>query len=155
MKKISSVLFVCMGNICRSPTAEAVFRRAAKDAGLTIEVDSAGTIGHHQGELPDRRSRAAGEARGIDFTGIRSRKVVDNDFVHFDLILAADNQNLNDLRERCPQQYQYKLKLILDFTDTPGREVPDPYYGGGQGFELVLDMLEDASRGLIDSIAET
>ncbi len=150
-RKVSSVLFVCMGNICRSPTAEAVFRAKAKQAGLTISIDSAGTIGYHQGAQPDERSRQAGEKRGLDFSGITARRIEDNDFEKFDLILAADRQNFQDLKQRCPSHLEYKLGMMLAFgpqNDHEVREVPDPYYGGEHGFELVLDLLEQSCEGL-------
>ncbi|MBT1445881.1 low molecular weight phosphotyrosine protein phosphatase [Shewanella sp. JM162201] len=151
---LKSVLFVCMGNICRSPTAEAVFRKRSAAAGLSLEIDSAGTIAYHQGEAPDPRTVAAGAARGYDFSGIRARQVTDSDFDRFDLILAADRQNLKDLTQRCPAEYQHKLRLILSFGHSSNQEVPDPYYGGKAGFETVLDLLEQSSDGLIAAIRE-
>jgi len=149
---VRRILMVCMGNICRSPTAEAVCRAKIRERRLNIEVDSAGTIGYHQGEQPDSRSMAAGKKRGFSFDGIRARQVVDADFEHFDLILAADNSNLADLRRRCPPEYQYKLKLMLAFGDCDTDEVPDPYYGGAQGFELVLDLLEQSMEALLEQL---
>lgn len=146
------ILFVCMGNICRSPTAEAVARAKAQVAGLALAFDSAGTIGYHQGEQPDIRAQAAGERRGIDFSGIRARKVTQADFVEFDLILAADEQNLADLQARCPAEQQHKLALIMAFANNDVTAVPDPYYGGGDGFEQVLDLLEQAIDGLLSEI---
>ena len=114
---IKSILFVCMGNICRSPTAEAVFRKVLSDAGFNIKLDSAGTIGYHQGNLPDIRARAAGEKRGYNFEGITARQVVADDLEKYDLILAADYDNLNDLKLRCPAQYKDRLKLILSYSN--------------------------------------
>ncbi|MFT5789516.1 MAG: protein-tyrosine phosphatase [Shewanella sp.] len=154
---IKSVLFVCMGNICRSPSAEAMFRYKARNAKLDIEIDSAGTIGYHQGNSPDRRSMIAGEKRGLNFEGMKARQVNSDDFVHFDLILAADKQNLADLMRLSPVQYQSKLMLMLDFcqfsdNDVDYREVPDPYYGEGDGFELVLDLLDNSCDELITRI---
>ena len=145
---IKSILFVCMGNICRSPTAEAVFRKVLSNAGIDIELDSAGTIGYHQGNLPDIRARAVGEKRGYSFEGITARQVVAEDFKKFDLILAADYDNLNDLKSRCPIPYRdkLKLKLILSYSGSNQEEVPDPYYGGADGFEEVLDLLEDSAN---------
>ncbi|ELR64986.1 Low molecular weight protein tyrosine phosphatase [Photobacterium marinum] len=147
------VLVVCMGNICRSPTAEAVVRAKATDRGVALEIDSAGTIGYHQGEQPDQRARAAGEARGYSFSGIRARQVVANDFERFDLILAADKANLDDLQRICPQQYQDKLGLFLDYSESGIVEIPDPYYGGVRGFEYVLDLIEEATDCLLEKIS--
>ncbi|AQS36545.1 protein tyrosine phosphatase [Shewanella psychrophila] len=156
MKPIDSVLFVCMGNICRSPSAEAVFRFKARQKDLNVRIDSAGTIAHHQGQAPDKRSVAAGIKRGFDFSNMQARQVNQADFVNFDLILAADKQNLADLSERCPEQYQAKLALILDFDEqSEVQEVPDPYYGTGDGFELVLDLLEVSCDSLIQRILST
>ncbi|WP_299806955.1 low molecular weight protein-tyrosine-phosphatase [uncultured Shewanella sp.] len=157
MKQISSVLFVCMGYICRSPSAEAMFRLKAQAAQLDIEIDSAGTIAYHQGNSPDKRSIAAGVKRGLAFDGMRARQVKADDFVDFDLILAADKQNLDDLKRICPTEYQTKLALILDFCDfdcyqKAYEEVPDPYYGAGDGFELVLDLLENSCEQLVRRI---
>lgn len=117
-----------------------------------MEVDSAGTIGYHQGKAPDGRSIRAGEARGYDFSGMRARQVLDSDFTRFDLILAADKDNLAELKRRCPAEHRHKLKLILSFGDTGAEEVPDPYYGGHAGFERVLDLLEQSSDALIAAI---
>ncbi|MFV7783573.1 low molecular weight protein-tyrosine-phosphatase [Shewanella marisflavi] len=153
MSSVSSVLFVCLGNICRSPTAEAVFRGLLAKRGLTLVCDSAGTLAYHEGEGPDRRARLAGERRGLDFSGIKARGVVDEDFERFDLILAADKANLRELRGRCPAQYQSKLALMLSFLGEGEREVPDPYYGGDEGFEQVLDLLEASCEQLLLRIA--
>ena len=149
MKKI---LVVCMGNICRSPTGEAVLRKKAQQLNIDVLVDSAGTIGFHQGNPPDSRSKATGEKRGYSFKGITSRKVVANDFEDFDLILAADRSNLTDLMSQCPAHLQYKLALFLSFGDSQYQEVPDPYYGEGDGFELVLDLIEESSEAILSSI---
>ena len=151
------VLFVCMGNICRSPTAEGVFRRALHAKGdLSIEIDSAGTHAYHVGEPPDRRAVAAAQRRGIDLSGLRARTVVDDDFERFDLILAMDRDNLDLLHRRAPAHFHERIKLVMEFApDAYTREVPDPYYGGTKGFEEVLDLLEQASRGLLRELQET
>lgn len=149
MKKI---LVVCMGNICRSPTGEAVLRKRAQQLNIDVAVDSAGTIGFHQGNPPDSRSKAAGERRGYSFKGITSRKVMMNDFEEFDLILAADKANLDDLMSQCPAHLQYKIALFLSFGESQYQEVPDPYYGEGNGFELVLDLIEESSEAILRSI---
>ena len=142
-----------MGNICRSPTGEAVLKHKAKELGLNLTIDSAGTIGYHSGDKPDNRSMKAGEKRGYSFKGQTSRKEKHSDFVEFDLILAADKQNLVDLQDNCPEEYQYKLKLFLSYSDSHYDEVPDPYYGAGDGFELVLDLIESASDTLLAEIS--
>jgi len=151
------ILFVCLGNICRSPSAEAVLRRiAAQEAPeLHIEVDSAGTAGYHIGEPPDARSQEAAVRRGYDMSRLRARIVEPDDFERFDLILAMDRNNLAILRRRAPAAARERVRLFLDFApeaDTP--EVPDPYYGGASGFEEVLDLVEAASRGLIAHLRE-
>ncbi|WP_425665980.1 low molecular weight protein-tyrosine-phosphatase [Vibrio tubiashii] len=149
MKKL---LVVCMGNICRSPTGEAILRAKSQQLGIPVEVDSAGTIGYHQGNPPDSRAKAAGEHRGYSFKGIRSRKVVSGDFEDFDLILAADRDNFTDLIQQCPQHLQHKVKLFLDYSNSEYEEIPDPYYGGDAGFELVLDLIEEASENVLKSL---
>jgi protein-tyrosine phosphatase len=148
-----SFLFVCMGNICRSPTAEAVFKKKAEERGFDFVVDSAGTIGHHKGHAPDRRSQQVGVTRGYDFTGLKSRKVTVEDFSNFDYVVAMDNANLEDLLNMCPEALQSKVSLMLSYTNANFDEVPDPYYGGGKGFELVLDLIEQASDGLLDKVS--
>lgn len=151
-----SVLFVCLGNICRSPTAHAVFRQKVKQTKLKVEIDSAGTAAYHQGNTPDKRSVSHGEARGYDFSQLFARAVKPQDFGHYDHILAMDMQNYQDLVDQCPQPFKHKIKLFLDFANNyPNQnEVPDPYYGGKQGFELVLNLVEDASDGLINHLLE-
>ena len=151
MKKI---LVVCLGNICRSPTAEAVLRATAKKMEIEIEIDSAGTINNHQGNQPDKRAMAAGEARGYSFKGITSRQVIQSDFETFDLILAADNSNVSDLKVVCPDHLEYKIALFLSYAQAQTDQIPDPYYGGDAGFELVLDLLEDASTQLLNIISK-
>ncbi|MEI6897268.1 MAG: low molecular weight protein-tyrosine-phosphatase [Psychromonas sp.] len=149
MKKI---LVVCLGNICRSPTAEAVLRASAKKMSIAIEIDSAGTINNHQGKQPDKRAMAAGKARGYSFAGITSRQIIKQDFENFDLILAADNSNITDLKAICPPHLHYKIALFLSYAQAETDQIPDPYYGGDAGFELVLDLLEDASAQLLNII---
>jgi protein-tyrosine phosphatase len=155
-KAMTKILFVCMGNICRSPSAEAVFRRLAKDAGLgDVFADSAGTHGYHVGCSPDERAAAAAAKRGYDLSGMRARLVAADDFAGFDLILAMDNANLRNLRALAGGDAAAQLRLFLQYAPNArgGLEVPDPYYGGDDGFERVLDMLEDASRGLIEFLS--
>jgi protein-tyrosine phosphatase len=149
---MASVLFVCMGNICRSPTAEGVFRQMVRAAGLEeeIRVDSAGTYDLHAGSPPDFRSQAHAKRRGYDLSGIRARQVRASDFKEFDLILVMDNRNLEALQRVCPREHIHKLRLFLEYAPLwPENEVPDPYYGGERGFDYVLDMVEDAARGLL------
>jgi protein-tyrosine phosphatase len=150
------VLFVCMGNICRSPTAEGVFRQLVEQQGLADKIiaDSAGTHDYHIGAAPDPRAQAAATRRGYDLSALRARQVVPADFAAFDLVLAMDERNRELLRGMCPPQYRERVRLLLDFADdaTP-REVPDPYYDGAQGFEEVLDLVENAARGLLRHIA--
>jgi len=151
------ILFVCLGNICRSPSAEAVLRRiAAQEAPeLHIEVDSAGTAGYHIGEPPDARSQEAAVRRGYDMSRLRARIVEPDDFERFDLILAMDRNNLAILRRRAPAAARDRVRLFLDFApEADTAEVPDPYYGGASGFEEVLDLVEAASRGLIAHLRE-
>ena len=151
----TSILFVCMGNICRSPTAEGVFRHHAEEAGLSaqLHIDSAGTHAYHVGEPADRRARAAAERRGISLEGIYARRVHGDDFERFDYIVAMDEDNLARLQEQAPEEHQHKVRLFLDFAQVGEREVPDPYYGGAAGFERVLDLVEAASRGLLETLA--
>lgn len=144
------VLFVCMGNICRSPTAEAVFKNKIDAQGIPVFIDSAGTIGNHAGQKPDPRAISAGEKRGYDFGGLRSRKVELADYFRFNYILAMDKDNYKDLIDRKPADATAKVELMLDYADNfDNAEVPDPYYGGARGFEFVLDLVEDASDGFI------
>jgi protein-tyrosine phosphatase len=150
------VLFVCMGNICRSPTAEGVFRCALHAQGEAgIEIDSAGTHDYHIGEAPDRRAIAAAQRRGIDLSGLRARTVINADFARFDLILAMDRDNLDLLQRRAPVEYHPRIKLVMEFApDAYTREVPDPYYGAAKGFEEVLDLLEQAAQGLLRELRQ-
>ena len=150
-----SVLFVCMGNICRSPTAHGVFRKLVEESGLAgqIAIDSAGTHAYHVGEAPDRRARATAERRGIDLSDLRARRATAEDFLAFDYVLAMDQDNYFALLEICPTGMQHKVQLFMDFApDMRTREVPDPYYGGATGFERVFDLVEAAAQGLLDEI---
>lgn len=150
------VLLVCMGNICRSPTAEGVLRRRIADLRLTgrVEVDSAGTHAYHIGEPPDPRARETAAHRGYDLSDLRARQVIAEDFETFDHILAMDRDNLAGLHRACPSEQRYKLRLFLELAPRLGvHEVPDPYYGDAGGFEAVLDMVEEASAALLDEIA--
>jgi len=147
-----SILFVCMGNICRSPTADGVFRQKVIDHNLShaVRVDSAGTHNYHPGSPPDVRTQAAAERRGYDLSTLRARQISDADYAAFDLILAMDWDNLALLQDDCPPEHQHKLRRLTEFCkvhDTP--VVPDPYYGGERGFEHVLDLVEDACEGLL------
>lgn len=157
MEKVS-VLFVCMGNICRSPTAEGVFRRLVEEQGLgeRIQIDSAGTHDYHVGKAPDQRSQKAAQRRGVDLSGLRARTVEPADFERFDWILVMDSANLDRVGSLQPDKSKARLGLFLDFApDLPEREVPDPYYGDGDGFEHVLDLVERGSEGLLAEIRRT
>lgn len=151
------VLFVCMGNICRSPTAEGVFTKVVAEEGMDelIETDSAGTHAYHVGEPPDPRAMKHAMARNIEISHLRARKVTSDDFHEFDYVLAMDNDNFQILEQLCPLGMEHKLSLLMDYAPhVQFREVPDPYYGGSKGFERVLDMVEEASRGLLAVIRE-
>lgn len=146
-----------MGNICRSPTAEGVTRALAERLGVTggFEFDSAGTHGYHIGNSPDKRTRQAAEGRGYDLSSLKARQVNPYDFTRFDRILAMDRDNLELLRQACPDEHRHKLGLFLDFSAKfEEDEVPDPYYGGLEGFQRVLDLIEDAATGLLDQLAK-
>lgn len=149
------VLFVCLGNICRSPTAEGVFRDLVAREGLSdvIATDSCGTSGWHIGEPPDERAIGEAGRRGIKLDDLRSRKTADSDFAGFDYIIAMDEKNSSTLINMSPPEYRGKVRLFLSFAPTLGiREVPDPYYGGADGFARVFDMIDAASRGLLAHI---
>lgn len=151
------VLFVCMGNICRSPTAEAVFRHRVEKAGMadSIQIDSAGTHDYHIGAAPDVRTLNAAKRRGYDMSQLHGRQVEADDFARFDYVLAMDEANLSILQCLRPCDAQSHLGLFLEFAEHHAeREVPDPYYGGAQGFEHVLDLVEDASNGLLKHIKQ-
>ena len=154
MKQVK-VLFVCMGNICRSPTAQGVFERLVQSQGLAdrILIDSAGTHAYHVGNPPDKRSQAAAKNRGLDLSGQRARKVTSEDIEEFDYVLAMDRTNLEDLKDLLAVSQQERVRLFMTFAEHWNVvEVPDPYYGGERGFERVLDMVEDAAAGLLDHI---
>ncbi|WP_178861712.1 low molecular weight protein-tyrosine-phosphatase [Thiomicrorhabdus cannonii] len=155
MSKKVKVLFVCMGNICRSPTAHAVFRKLVRDQGLErhIEIDSAGTHAYHVGNPPDSRSMSVARGRGIEMNDLRARKVDFGDFIEYDYVLAMDQANYSNLRDLALPEHFDKIRLFLEFADNFSQtEVPDPYYGGPQGFDLVFDMVTDASEGLLRHI---
>jgi len=141
-----------MGNICRSPTAEGVFRHKVIEAGLEekIHIDSAGTIAYHVGHPPDQRAQKAALKRGIDLSSQQARRVSSNDFENFDFVIAMDSDNHFELDVICPPGYENRLHMFMEFArNTDETDVPDPYYGGGRGFETVLDLVEDASEGLL------
>ncbi len=155
-KSTISVLFVCMGNICRSPTSEGVFRHFVQEAGLVdqISIDSAGTHAYHTNEPADRRASAAAERRGYSLANIRARRVSEEDFEQFDFIIAMDRLNHVTLVEQAAAAHHDKIHLFLEYASGPEDDVPDPYYGGAKGFERVLDLVEDASRGLLETLKE-
>lgn len=150
-----SVLFVCMGNICRSPTAHGVFQHKVKAAGLVkwLKVDSAGTHNYHPNSPPDKRAQAHAAQRGYDLSGLRARQIQDKDFERHDMILVMDWDNLAELEERCPAKHRTKLRRLTEFCMSHDSEiVPDPYYGDAQGFDNVLDLVEDACEGLLQHV---
>lgn len=152
---MTKVLFVCMGNICRSPTAEGVFRKMIRDAGLegSVKIDSAGTHAYHVGEPPDVRAQQAARKRGYEIGDLRARQITQDDFREFDLILAMDWENLALLQQQCPRAYKHKLHLLMRFAgEHDAATVPDPYYGSPEGFNTVLDYVEDACQGLIEVV---
>ena len=152
-----SILFLCMGNICRSPTAHGVFRHLVRQHGLTdrVKIDSAGTHNYHPGEPPDARSQQHAKRRGYDLSDLRARQLRQDEFAGHDLLLAMDWDNLALAEQRCPQEHRHKLRRLTEFCrrhDAP--VVPDPYYGGHEGFEHVLDLVEDACEGLLDHVRQ-
>ena len=156
MKK-TRVLFVCMGNICRSPTAEGAFLALLKQEGVheQVNIDSAGTHAYHVGEAPDLRAQKIAEGRGYNLSGLRARKVIFADFEDYDYLLAMDEDNYEHLMSACPDEYKDKVQYFLDYAPhIETREVPDPYYGGKYGFDRVLDMVEEASIGFLDSLKQ-
>jgi len=149
------VLFVCMGNICRSPSAEGVFRHLLNEAGLAdvVGIDSAGTHNFHVGEAPDARAIAAARKRGYEISHGKARQITAEDFREYDLILAMDWENLSALQQQCPKLHQHKLMLMMRFANEfEEATVPDPYYGGPEGFSKVLDYLEDACQGVLELV---
>lgn len=154
---IKKVLFICMGNICRSPTAEAVFTQLVKDKDVSKEfmIDSAGTLSYHAGSKPDRRSRRAGKKRGLVMDHLRARQVVAEDYDKFDWLVVMDEDNRSNLQRMFPDKSQEKVVSMMRYApDTGYDEVPDPYYGQGDGFELVLDLLETACEGFYEFLSE-
>ena len=151
---MAKVLFVCLGNICRSPTAEGVMRKKLEDAGLSseIEVDSCGTGAWHVGNPPDDRTISTAKEYGYDLSALRARKLSANDYLKFDHILAMDTRNLADVIKNAPADYKGQIKLFLDYGDSDELEVPDPYYGGAAGFLRVIQLIETACDGLIAEI---
>jgi len=149
------ILFVCMGNICRSPTAHGVFQALVDKEGLTqdIEVDSAGTHAYHVGEQPDRRAQEVARSRGFDLSDQRARRTEGEDFRTYDYLVVMDQDNYHSLLSICPEGMEDKIHLFMDYAPSfRTREVPDPYYGGPSGFERVFDMVEAASLGLLDEM---
>ncbi len=148
------VMFVCLGNICRSPTAHGVFEQMVREQKLDnrIQVESSGTSGWHEGEKSDSRSSEEAAKRGYDLSYVRSQATMDSDFIEMDYLLAMDVDNLIELQRRCPEEYQHKLSLFLFHGDLDEEEVPDPYYGGAKGFSHVLDLVETGSRALLEYI---
>jgi len=154
MEKIK-VLFVCMGNICRSPTAEGVFTKIVEEAGVddSFTIDSAGTHAYHIGEQPDPRSQVAARERGIELKHLKARKVSVEDFEQYDYVLAMDSDNVASLMQICPEDYKDKVKYFLDYApELSVKSVPDPYYGGRFGFERVLDLVTAASQGFLNTL---
>lgn len=148
------ILFICLGNICRSPAAEGVLRAKARDRGMKIYIESAGTGAWHAGDPPDGRMIKAAAKRGYDLSHQRARKVTDADFFEFDYLLAMDLSNHTDLLDLAPPNRECDIRLFLDFADCETRETPDPYYGGDQGFEHVLDLIELGAEGFLDHLED-
>ncbi len=152
-----NILFVCTGNICRSPTGEAVLRRMAETAGLgdAVTIDSCGTHAYHTGQPPDARAREAGERRGYDFSGQRARTLSSTDYDRFDLILAMDGGHFDRLRQAAPAARTGRIRRFLEFAPDAGlRDVPDPYYGSPEDYELALDLIETGCRGIVEMLRE-
>jgi protein-tyrosine phosphatase len=146
------LLFVCLGNICRSPMAEGVFRRIAEEEGVAhlFEIDSAGLGDWHIGQAPDRRAQGAARRRGIDISGQSARQIARADYARFDLLLAMDSSNFEELVQLAPKDARHKIRRFLDFAPHAGtKDVPDPFYGEREGFDHALDLIEEAARGLL------
>jgi protein-tyrosine phosphatase len=156
MSESVSVLFVCLGNICRSPSAEGVFRKVVEDAGLAgqVRIDSCGTGDWHVGKAPDARARAAALKRGIDIGSLRARQIEPADLQDFDYVVVMDRQNLADVQRIQQGAGGTRPELFLNYGQSTHDEVPDPYYGGDQGFEMVLDLIQQASEGLLADLRE-
>ncbi|WP_233144625.1 low molecular weight protein-tyrosine-phosphatase [Methyloprofundus sedimenti] len=157
-KKQVKVLFVCMGNICRSPSAEGVFKKLIKEQQLekSFAIDSAGTHAYHIGDAPDLRSQKAAKERNVDLSHLRARKFIMGDFEDYDYLLAMDEENQAIMMEACPEKYQHKIKLFLEYAPhLETNEVPDPYFGGTYGFEKVLDLIEEASTGFLEQLKKS
>lgn len=151
------ILFICMGNICRSPSAEGVFRKILSDRNLhqEIQADSAGTEGWHTGSAPDKRAQHAASQRGIDISGLRARQVIAEDLEFYDLIIVMDHENQSRMRHLAGEQHGHKIRLLLEYSERfSDTEVPDPYYGGDHGFDLVLDMIEESCEQLIQHLID-
>lgn len=148
------VLFVCLGNICRSPAAEGVLRAKAIARELDLHIESAGTGGWHAGDAPDGRMQRAAEKRGYDLSRQRARQVTREDFLTFDYLLAMDLANMNDLLAIAPPDRRADIRLFLDFSRSAERETPDPYYGGAEGFETVLNLIEEGADGFLDYLED-
>lgn len=152
------VLFVCLGNICRSPSAEGLFRKIVKEKGYEemIEIDSAGTGNWHIGHSPDHRAQEAAMRRGVDLSDLKARQVSNEDIIHYDLILVMDRRNRADVGSMAQPEYQHKIRYLLEYSGQYEElEIPDPYYGGVDGFDMVLDMIEESCERLLDSIIKS
>ncbi|WP_425408046.1 low molecular weight protein-tyrosine-phosphatase [Hyphococcus sp.] len=149
---MTKVLFVCLGNICRSPAAEGVLRAKSRERGMKLTIDSAGTGGWHAGDPPDGRMIEAAARRGYDISYQRARQVEFSDFYEFDYLLPMDLSNMSNLLEAAPPNRTCDIRLFLDFSQGETRETPDPYYGAGDGFERVLDLIEDGAEGFLDHL---
>jgi protein-tyrosine phosphatase len=151
------LLFVCLGNICRSPMAEGVFRRVIKEEGVAhlFEIDSAGLGDWHVGQAPDTRAQSAARRRGIDISGQSARQVTHADYTRFDLLLAMDGSNFAELTQHAPKDARHKIRRLLDFAPHTGtQDVPDPFFGGREGFDHALDLIEHAARGLLAELLD-